>query len=79
MIRCPRSRLSSTSATVARAPRKSPVNTRGDLVPVVHRSRNPVRDGDELRERGIDHDGGHQSLDITQKALLGGVGSAHAR
>jgi hypothetical protein len=52
---------------------------RGDLVSVVHRSRNPVGDGDELREWGIDHDGGHQSLDITQKALLGGVGSAHAR
>ena len=39
----------------------------------------PVGDGDELRERGIDHDGGHQSLNITQKPRLGGVGSAHAR
>jgi hypothetical protein len=46
---------------------------------MVHRSRNPARDGDELRERRIGNEGGHQSLDITRKALLGGVGSAQAR
>jgi hypothetical protein len=46
---------------------------------MVHRNRNPVRDGDELRERRVGHEGGHQSLDITRKALLSGVGSAHAR
>jgi hypothetical protein len=33
----------------------------------------------KLREWGVGHDGGHQSLDITREAVLGGVGSAHAR
>lgn len=33
---------------------------------------------DELGERSVSHEGGHQSLDITLEAVLGGVGFAHA-
>ena len=53
---------------------------RRNVVPVFHRSSDPVRDLYELRHRGIAHQGGDQSLDVIEETLLGGgMGCAHAR